>query len=109
MSTWYLRYTAIVYLILGTLRLIITFILALNCERFVSKLFTQSGMFRGRCYLIGLTIIVKTIIVFSKPNLIVLLTDEHNLRTLGCYRDNMKKKEAFPWGKFNFQSRSYIW
>jgi len=34
------------------------------------------------------------------PNLVVIITDEHNLRTLGCYRDLMKNndEEAFVWG-----------
>ena len=35
----------------------------------------------------------------KKPNLIMIMTDEHNLRTLGCYRDLMDEKQAFPWGE----------
>lgn len=31
-------------------------------------------------------------------NLIIIHTDEHNLRTLGCYRNLMPRDQAFPWG-----------
>ena len=30
-----------------------------------------------------------------KPNLIVIMTDEHNLRTLQCYRDLMDDEQAY--------------
>lgn len=35
----------------------------------------------------------------SKPNLLVIQTDEHNFRTLGCYRELMSKEQAFIWGE----------
>ena len=35
------------------------------------------------------------------PNVIIIQTDEHNLRTLGCYRDQMSPEQAFVWGKGN--------
>lgn len=35
----------------------------------------------------------------QKPNLIIIHTDEHNLRTLGCYRETMSDEQAFMWGK----------
>lgn len=35
----------------------------------------------------------------EKPNLIIIYTDEHNFRTLGCYRDLMTEDQAFVWGK----------
>ena len=28
------------------------------------------------------------------PNVIIIQTDEHNLRTLGCYRDQMSPEQA---------------
>ena len=34
----------------------------------------------------------------SSPNLIVIMTDEHNFRTLGCYRELMQKRQAYMWG-----------
>ncbi len=35
----------------------------------------------------------------SKPNLLVIHTDEHNFRTLGCYRELMTEDQAYVWGK----------
>ncbi|MEQ9289093.1 MAG: sulfatase [Cyclobacteriaceae bacterium] len=35
----------------------------------------------------------------QKPNLIVFQTDEHNFRTLGCYRNQLPKDQAFIWGE----------
>ena len=37
----------------------------------------------------------------DQPNVIIIQTDEHNLRTLGCYRDQMSPAQAFVWGKGN--------
>ena len=37
----------------------------------------------------------------DQPNVIIIQTDEHNLRTLGCYRDQMSPEQAFVWGKGN--------
>jgi uncharacterized sulfatase len=33
------------------------------------------------------------------PNLLIIHTDEHNFRTLGCYRDQLSEDQAFIWGK----------
>ena len=35
----------------------------------------------------------------DKPNVVIVMTDEHNLRTLGCYREQMTEDQAFVWGK----------
>ena len=35
----------------------------------------------------------------NHPNVIIIQTDEHNLRTLGCYRKHMSEDQAFIWGK----------
>lgn len=35
----------------------------------------------------------------SKPNLLIIHTDEHNFRTLGCYRELLSNEQAFIWGK----------
>lgn len=32
------------------------------------------------------------------PNLLVIMTDEHNFRTLGCYRDQLTRQQALMWG-----------
>ena len=34
----------------------------------------------------------------KKPNLLVIMTDEHNFRTLGCYRDVLPREQAYVWG-----------
>ncbi len=34
----------------------------------------------------------------DKPNVLVIITDEHNFRTLGCYRDRLPKEQAEMWG-----------
>ena len=35
----------------------------------------------------------------EKPNLLIIQTDEHNFRTLGCYRELLDEARAYPWGK----------
>ena len=35
----------------------------------------------------------------KQPNLLIIHTDEHNFRTLGCYRALMSDDQAFVWGK----------
>lgn len=37
----------------------------------------------------------------TKTNLIWIITDEHNFRTLGCYRDQLSPDQAFVWGEGN--------
>ena len=32
------------------------------------------------------------------PNLLIIQTDEHNFRTLGCYRNTLTPDQAFVWG-----------
>lgn len=34
----------------------------------------------------------------DKPNLIMVLVDEHSFRTLGCYRDLLPHDQAYIWG-----------
>lgn len=34
----------------------------------------------------------------NRPNLLIVHTDEHNFRTLGCYRALMSEDQAFVWG-----------
>lgn len=36
-----------------------------------------------------------------QPNLLIIQTDEHNFRTLGCYRDQLSHEQAFVWGDGN--------
>ena len=35
----------------------------------------------------------------KQPNLLIIHTDEHNFRTLGCYREQLSDDQAFVWGK----------
>lgn len=37
----------------------------------------------------------------SKPNLLIIHTDEHNLRTIGAYRATMSEEQAEMWGEGN--------
>ncbi|MDL2255752.1 sulfatase [Parabacteroides sp. OttesenSCG-928-K15] len=37
--------------------------------------------------------------VEEKPNILIIHTDEHNFRTLGCYRELLSPEQAFMWGK----------
>lgn len=37
----------------------------------------------------------------SVPNLLIIQTDEHNFRTLGCYREQLSHEQAFVWGDSN--------
>lgn len=34
----------------------------------------------------------------DKPNVLLIITDEHNFRTLGCYRDGLPREQAEMWG-----------
>lgn len=43
-----------------------------------------------------------------KPNLLIIHTDEHSFRTLGCYRDLMPKDQAEIWGEGNVVETPYI-
>ncbi len=35
----------------------------------------------------------------DQPNLLIVCTDEHNFRTLGCHRDLLAPEQAFVWGE----------
>ena len=37
----------------------------------------------------------------KRPNLLIIHTDEHNFRTLGCYREQLPPEQAFAWGPGN--------
>ena len=48
-----------------------------------------------------LLLIPLSLLGADPPNVIIIQTDEHNLRTLGCYRKHMSPEQAFVWGKGN--------
>lgn len=50
------------------------------------------------CLLALLFSTATSLIAADRPNLVIVMTDEHNLRTLGCYRELMSAEQAFVWG-----------
>ncbi len=34
----------------------------------------------------------------ERPNILIIITDEHNFRTLGCYREQLAREQAEMWG-----------
>ena len=40
------------------------------------------------------------------PNVLLIITDEHNFRTLGCYRQEMAREQAEMWGARRCRSNS---
>lgn len=44
--------------------------------------------------------LLSPVAVAAQPlNLIVIQTDEHNFRTLGCYRETLSAEQAYVWGR----------
>jgi arylsulfatase A-like enzyme len=43
-----------------------------------------------------------------QPNILVIMTDEHNFRTLGCYRELMDRDQAYIWGSDVFVDTPFI-
>lgn len=73
-----------------------------NCRKFPMALFLQMG-FKGRMYLrltvwIALFSFNLASVMPARPNLVIIMTDEHNFRTLGCYRDLLPEDQAYVWG-----------
>lgn len=60
------------------------------------------NVYRMRAGLIAMLMGVMLAVGFSAkaatPNLLIISTDEHNFRTLGCYRDLMEGEQALMWG-----------
>lgn len=42
-----------------------------------------------------------TALAAEQPNLLIVITDEHNFRTLGCYREQLPREQAEMWGAGN--------
>ncbi len=61
--------------------------------------------------LIGYELVVpcRTVSAKGKPNLVIIHTDEHNFRTLGCYRELLPEKEALMWGNAVVQTPQIDW
>lgn len=45
----------------------------------------------------------------KRPNLLVIQTDEHNFRTLGCYRALMSTEQALMWGDAVVETPNIDW
>lgn len=45
----------------------------------------------------------------EKPNIIWVITDEHNFRTLGCYRDLLEEEQAKQWGDKVVETPNLDW
>jgi len=45
----------------------------------------------------------------NKPNVIVIMTDEHNFRTLGAYRKQLSKEQALMWGSEVVETPNIDW
>jgi len=45
----------------------------------------------------------------ARPNLLVIHTDEHNFRTLGCYRKTLPPEQAFMWGEATVETPHIDW
>ncbi len=45
----------------------------------------------------------------TRPNLLIIHTDEHNFRTLGCYRDTLPPAQALMWGKAVVETPHVDW
>lgn len=51
--------------------------------------------------LLSLTVLLASGAAYgaTRPNLLIIQTDEHNFRTLGCYRELLPKEQAYIWGE----------
>ena len=45
----------------------------------------------------------------QKPNILWIITDEHNFRTLGCYRELLAKDQAHIWGDTDVKTPNIDW
>lgn len=63
-----------------------------------------------RLTLIVLLALAAPLPAFAKPyNLLVIMTDEHNFRTLGCYRELLPESQALMWGKAVVETPNIDW
>lgn len=49
----------------------------------------------GSCFSAALAVAAEK----GSKNLLIIYTDEHNFRTLGCYRDQLSREQALMWGE----------
>ena len=78
-------------------------------------MFLRSALFvigLSSFYLLGFTVLAGNAVA-SDPeedqNVIIIMTDEHNFRTLGCYRQRMEKRQAYMWGPTVVETPNIDW
>lgn len=59
-------------------------------------------------YLASTLLGINGIMSQERPNVLIIMTDEHNFRTLGCYRNQLSLEQAFPWGEKNYVETPHI-
>ena len=69
----------------------------------VSTIKNTSTIMPSYCFflvrLIFISLFIITLASAKDPNIVIIMTDEHNYRTLGCYRDQLSTNQAFIWGE----------
>ncbi len=65
-----------------------------------NELEPEKLMLLSRLFLIAAFSIVSSVncLAADKPNVLIVITDEHNFRTLGCYRQQLTRDQAEMWG-----------
>ncbi len=60
---------------------------------------------------LGSAVLISSRRLFANqsPNLLIIHTDEHNFRTLGCYRDTLPKEQALMWGEDVVETPNIDW
>lgn len=59
----------------------------------------QRHTLRALLLMLTSTLISPCLLAESPQNLLIIQTDEHNFRTLGCYRETLSDDQAYIWGK----------
>ena len=70
----------------------------MRCARCLSVFFVLCFFFALNCKASEHLTLKETGATKKKPNVLVIMTDEHNFRTLGCYRKLLPKEMANMWG-----------
>ncbi|MEM1067498.1 MAG: sulfatase [Planctomycetota bacterium] len=58
----------------------------------------MTHLFLAVSFALSIVLSLESASAADPPNVLLLITDEHNFRTLGCYRDLMPKEQAEMWG-----------
>ena len=58
----------------------------------------ETSMIRYACLILLAISCIGIARAETSPNVLLIVTDEHNFRTLGCYRDQLSREQAEMWG-----------